>query len=241
MTSDDARVRLQRGDVLYGAWTQTRDLAAMDAIASASYDYVVIDLQHGSASEVDLPGLCAVIANRGPTPLVRNRSGHFADIGRTIDLGARGVIVPNVGGHDEAAQVVQSCHYPPAGQRSIGRLLGDVTAPLCIVMVESASALEDLPRTVSLAGIDAVYVGPSDLSLSLGCPYDLSDPTLSSALLGVIETCRSAGVPVGVHATSWQQAELPKSWGCQLLTVFSDLGSLGAEAARSVESARAKA
>ncbi len=233
-TPERIRARLKGGDVLVGAWTLISDVAAVGAIASAGYDYVVVDLQHGSASENEIAAVCAVIASRGPTPLVRTRGRSFADVGRPADLGAQGLIIPNVSGHDEAATVLEHCTYPPAGQRSTGRLLGDVVDPLRIVMVESVEAVDELTRTLTLPGIDAVYVGPGDLSLSLGCVADFADPVLAGVLDTVLSVCRAAGVPVGVHATTPEQAQLPRQWGCQLLTVFSDLSALAAGATRSI-------
>jgi 4-hydroxy-2-oxoheptanedioate aldolase len=236
-TSELMRARLRRGDVLVGAWTQISDLAAAAVIASAGYDYVVLDLQHGSVSEAEIAGMCAIIANGGATPLVRTRGRTFADIGRPADLGALGLIVPNVSGYDEAALVLQHCSYPPAGQRSTGRLLGDVADPLRIIMVESGQAADELPQTLTLPGIDAVYVGPGDLSLSLGCALDFAEPVLAEVLQKVLSACRAAGVPVGVHATTPDRAQLPRQWGCQLLTVFSDLSALAEGATRSIEMA----
>ncbi len=234
-TPEEMRARLRRGDVLFGAWTQISDLAAVGVIASAGYDYVVIDLQHGSVSDGEIAAMCAVIASCGATPLVRTRGRTFADVGRPADLGAQGLIVPNVSGHDEASTILEYCTYPPAGQRSVGRLLGDVADPLKIVMVESAQAADELPRTLTLPGIDAVYVGPGDLSLSLGCVADFADPVLAGVLDSVLSACRAAGIPAGIHATTPEQAQVPQQWGCQLLTVFSDLSALAVGATRSIQ------
>lgn len=234
-TPEEMRARLRRGDVLFGAWTQISDLAAVGVIASAGYDYVVVDLQHGSVSEPEIAAMCAVIASFGAMPLVRTRGRSFADVGRPADLGAQGLIVPNVSGHDEASTILGYCTYPPAGQRSVGRLLGDVADPLKIVMVESAQAADQLPRTLTLAGIDAVYVGPGDLSLSLGCAADFADPVLAGVLDSVLSACRAAGIPAGIHATTPEQAQVPQQWGCQLLTVFSDLSALAAGATASIQ------
>jgi 4-hydroxy-2-oxoheptanedioate aldolase len=195
------------------------------AVASAGFDYVVVDLQHGAATEAFLPGLCASIALTGAVPIARTRSGTFADVGRALDLGAQGVIVPNVDDDAAAAAVVRSVRYPPDGDRSIGRLHAD-TDPLCFVMVESSNAMQALPRTLGLPGIDGIYVGPADLSLSLGCTPTHTDRTFDSAISRVLNECRVRTVPVGVHDPMASEVNRYVGAGCQLINVFSDRPAL---------------
>jgi 4-hydroxy-2-oxoheptanedioate aldolase len=185
-------------------------------------DYVVVDLQHGTATEHDLPALTTAIRQAGATPLGRVRHAHPADIGRALDLGCEGVIVPNVESAEQAAAVAGACRFPPDGYRSGGGVLGSQAVPLCIVMVESRQAIAELPATLQLPGVDGIYVGPRDLSYSLGCKLDPADPVLRPALEKIWADCAAAGKPVGVHATDGVTARLYRGSGCRLVTVIAD-------------------
>ena len=129
--------RLAAGETLYGGWNVTGDVIAAGAMAAAGLDYVVVDLQHGGATERDLPALTAAIERAGATPLARVRYAHPADIGRALDLGCAGVIVPNVDSSDQARAAAGACRFPPAGYRSGGGVLASAGVPLCLIMVES--------------------------------------------------------------------------------------------------------
>src|SRR6185437_8572840 len=136
------------------------------AAAAPGLDYVVIDLQHGGATEHDLPGMTAAIRAAGVTPLARVRHAHQADLGRALDLGCHGVIVPNVDSAEQAAAVAGACRYPPDGYRSAGGILA-TAEPLCFVMAESVAAVADVAATLAIDLVDGIYVGPRDLSLAL--------------------------------------------------------------------------
>jgi 4-hydroxy-2-oxoheptanedioate aldolase len=206
-------------------------------LAAAGLDYVVIDLQHGGATEHDLPALTTAIRLAGAAPIGRVRHAHPADIGRALDLGCDGVIVPNVNSAAQARDVVGACHYPPDGYRSAGGVLAG-GEPFCIVMAESAEAVADLDATLALDGVDGVYVGPRDLSYSLGCPLDPADPVLRPVLERIWAACAAAGKPVGVHATDGATARLYRDGGCSLITVASDGTAISRAAAAELGAAR---
>jgi 4-hydroxy-2-oxoheptanedioate aldolase len=208
------------------------------ALAGAGLDYVVIDLQHGGATERDLPELTDAIRLAGATPLSRVRHAHPADIGRALDLGCDGVIVPNVDTAEQARAVAGACRYPPAGYRSGGGVMAGSGEPLCIVMVESRQAVSELDATLALAGVDGIYVGPRDLSLSLGCALDPKDPVLRPALERIWAACAAAGKPVGVHASDGAAARLYRDRGCRLVTVASDALAIARAAAADLAIAR---
>ena len=160
----------------------------------------MIDLQHGGAAEADLPAMTTAIRLAGATPIARVRHAHTADIGRALDLGCEGVIVPNVDSAAQARRVARAVRYPPAGYRSAGGVLA-AGEPFCLVMAESAGAVAELDAILAVDGVDGLYVGPWDLSLSLGCEPDPDDPVLNRALRRVWAASAAAGKPVGVHAT----------------------------------------
>jgi 4-hydroxy-2-oxoheptanedioate aldolase len=199
---------------------------------------VVIDLQHGEAVEADLPALTGAIRLAGATPIARVRHPHAADIGRALDLGCEGVIVPNVDSADQARQVAGAVRYPPAGYRSAGGVLA-AGEPFCLVMAESAAAVAEVGTTVAADGVDGVYVGPGDLSLSLGCELRPDDPVLNQALRRIWKACAAAGKPAGVHATDGAVARIYREAGCTLITTTTDASAITRDTAAQLTLGRA--
>jgi 4-hydroxy-2-oxoheptanedioate aldolase len=232
------RSRLVARETLYGAWSVIPSLLSVRLLAAAGFDYVVIDLQHGGATESDLPAMTNAIRLAGSTPLGRVRHAHPADIGRALDLGCQGVIVPNVDSAAQAREVAGAVRYPPAGYRSAGGVLA-TEDPVCLVMVESVEAVTDLPATLDTDGVDGVYVGPRDLSFALGCALDPHDPVLRKELDRVWAACAAAAKPVGVHASDGATARLYRENGCQLLTLAVDALAVARTAAAELAAARA--
>ncbi len=231
--------RLHGSSVLYGGWITIPDVIAVSAMAAAGLDYVVIDLQHGAATEHDLPALTTAIRLAGAEPVGRVRHAHPADIGRALDLGCGGVIVPNVESARQAAEVAGACRYPPAGYRSGGGVMAGQGDPFCLIMVESAAAMSELPSTLEVAGVDGIYVGPRDLSFSLGCELSPADPVLRPALERIWAACAAAGKPVGVHSADGTTARLYRDSGCRLVNVAADRLAISAYTASELAVARA--
>jgi 4-hydroxy-2-oxoheptanedioate aldolase len=198
-----------------------------EVLARTGADFVVVDLQHGAVAEAELPGVAAAITAAGSVPLVRTRSPSFADVGRPLDLGARGVVVPSVRDAAHAREVVAATRYAPAGTRSIGRLTGGADRPLVVVMVETATALDDLDALLAVDGLDGVYVGPGDLALSLELTGDDHRAQLREVLSSIVARARAAAVPVGVHAYGGGEAAGFAAEGATIVTVAVDAVSLG--------------
>src|ERR1700756_3474700 len=154
--SADFRSRLAAREPLYGAWSVIPSPLSVRGLAAAGLDYVVMDLQHGGATETDLPALTTAIRQAGATPLGRVRHAHTADIGRALDLGCEGVIVPNVESAAQAREVAAAVRYPPAAHRSVGGVLA-AAEPFCVVMAESAGAVDGLEATLAVDGVDGLY------------------------------------------------------------------------------------
>jgi 4-hydroxy-2-oxoheptanedioate aldolase len=235
--TSDFRSRLVAREPLYGAWSAISSPVTVRLLAAAGLDYVVVDLQHGTATEHDLPGLTDAIRLAGAVPVGRVRHAHPADIGRALDLGCAGVIVPNVNSAAQARDVAGACRYPPAGYRSAGGVLA-IGDPFCIVMAESAEAVADLDATLAVDGVDGLYVGPRDLSYSLGCEPDPDDPVLRPALERVWAACAAVGKPVGVHAADGTTARRYQDAGCTLITVAADATAISRGVTSEIQAAR---
>ena len=236
----DVRRRWSDGQPCHGLWSLLPGAVTGEVLARTGADFVVVDLQHGAVTEADLPGVAAAITAAGSVPLVRARSPLFADVGRPLDLGACGVIVPNVRDADHAREVVAASRYAPKGGRSIGRLSGGADEPLVVVMVEAATALDDLDAILTVPGLDGVYVGPGDLSLSLNLDGTDRWGDLRGVLSSIVARARTAGVPVGVHAYNGEDAAGYAAEGATIVTVCVDAVSLGEVMAHHLDVARGR-
>lgn len=222
----------------YGVWSNTADPVVNELLGSIGFDYVCVDLQHGFATAVDLPGVLGGLRQGGAAPLVRVPWNEPAAIMRALDLGAAGVIVPMVNSAADAERAVAACRYAPLGERSWGPTWAD-TRPqaawtpgganedvLCVVMVETRRALDSLDEILAVPGVDAVYIGPYDLALSCGFGQRTyrEDPAVDALLASIVDACRQAGVVSGLHCTN--SPEMAVEWagrGVRMLTAVTDL------------------
>ncbi len=240
--------KFRTGQTALGGWMSIPSPVTAEAMAACGLDYAVVDRQHGPVGFADTVGMLAAVTGRGPTPVVRTPENTPAAISTALDAGAMAVIVPLVNSAEEAAAAVASCRYPPDGHRSYGpSRVGPVEGAdyferanrdvLCIPMVETRAALHDLDNILSVPGVEAVYVGPSDLAISLGLPLGDETQGLWDALDAIVEGCRRHGVVPGIQATPslvrdrWER-------GFQMITVISDLSALRTLLSRSAAEAR---
>jgi 4-hydroxy-2-oxoheptanedioate aldolase len=243
LTSDQSglalRQRLERGEPIVGVWSVLAGAATAELLASCGPDFVVADLQHGAGAEHELPGVLAAVRASGVTPMVRVRSPSFPDIGRALDLGAAGVFVPSVRGTDHAAEMLSYCRYGPIGLRSIGRLSGGSDNPLCFIILETAPALDQLDGILALDGLDGIYVGSTDLSLSLGKARDVDRGEMATIVASVVDRCVASGVPVGVHTLFGADAARYRAAGATIVTAGADAPVLREALRLQLETARA--
>ncbi len=219
-----------------GGWLQLPGSASAELMGSVGFDFVCVDQQHGLIGDDALLPMLQALAATGTPALVRVTTNEPATIGRALDRGAAGVIVPLVNSAAEAARAVDACRYPPHGHRSFGptRVAWRPTAPepLCIVMVETLDAVDALPAILATPGVDAVFVGPSDLALSAGSAPDspLDDPAFIDLLRSVIEPVRGAGLPVGGYCASPAHVHRYRELGATFAALCSEATLLRAAA-----------
>lgn len=221
------------GEVAVGGWLLGADPLMAMTVASLGFDYVGIDVQHGAAGPETATSLVAAVIPWS-VPLVRVARNDAADIGRVLDAGALGVIVPMVESAEEARAAVAACRYPPLGTRSFGparaRIVhgSDYAARAdelvaCVPMIETARGLARVDDILAVPGVDAVYVGPADLSLSLGLRplLDQDDAVFTEALATIAGAARRHGVAAGVHASA-ALAATRREQGFSMITVGID-------------------
>jgi 4-hydroxy-2-oxoheptanedioate aldolase len=207
------RDRVLAGDLLYGLFLDLGSPASAELCGSLGYDWLLVDLEHGSGSEADLAAQCTAIAAAGASvPFVRPQSGERIRIGRALDLGARGVMVPRLESAVEALEAVTYLRYPPDGIRGVatrvrGAGLGVVghsdvkrlnERVVGIIQIESAGALRDADPIAAIDGADVLFVGPADLTHSLGIPGQFTHPDYLAAQDRVVAACRAHGKAAGI-------------------------------------------
>lgn len=249
MTSRPLKERLATGEPCFGAWLGIASSYAAEIVSHQGFDYVCVDLQHGLIDYAAAAEMLLAIHAAGSVPWVRVPANDFAAIGRALDAGALGIVVPLVETPDDIHEAVSASRYPPAGARSFGpHRAAWVAGPdyalhaneevLCIPMIETRAALEALDDILAVPGIDAVYVGPNDLSLALGMPPAADNPDpYQTAYRRIAEACARAGIPAGIHANA-DLAGKHVETGYRLITVTSDSGALARGVARDLRTAR---
>ncbi len=246
------KAKLQNGECAIGAWLSIPSTVTAEIIGRAGFDYACVDLQHGMADYADTLAMYQAIELGNSVPFARATWNEPGIIGRLLDLGAGGVIIPMVNNSAEAEAAVASCRYAPAGRRSVGPTRIRIGQPdyfasaddnvLCIPMIETAEAIANIDDILSVPGIDAVYVGPSDLAVSLGLggPGLHNDhPDFSKALATVVASCRKHGVVPGIH-TNVDLAARRQEEGFRLMTVLIDVPTFQSAVGAQLTKARAR-
>lgn len=208
----DLHDRLHAGETLFGTFAGLGSAVATEILARAGFDWLIIDLEHGFGTESELLANLHAVGATATAALVRPQSGERLRIGRALDLGAHGIMVPRIDLPEQAREAISWMRYPPDGSRGLalstrGAGLGelghtDVQAInrriLGIIQVESPSAVEHAGEIAAIDGVDVLFVGPTDLSHSLGIPGRFDDPIYLEALRHVVTTAEAAGKAAGI-------------------------------------------
>jgi 4-hydroxy-2-oxoheptanedioate aldolase len=240
VTAAEFTARARRRESVVGYWMTLDSPVLAERLAGIGYDYVVLDAQHGELDgRGQLAGLLAVDAAAGAAGLVRVEANHPTPIGRALDLGAAGVIVPLINSAADAATAVAASRYPPLGGRSYGPLRSDLRvgpAPaeanatvLVLAMIETAAGLADAEAIAATPGLDGIYVGPADLSIGIGAAFP-GDPAVAeayeAALARIRAACAANGIIAGIHTPSGEVAAARLADGFTLATVAHDVSHL---------------
>jgi len=245
--------RVRARETVVGYWICLDAPPATERIARLGYDYVALDAQHGLFGyQGMLTGLLAIDAGQTSAGLVRVEANDPTAIGRALDAGASGVIVPLVDTADDAAAAVRAAKYPPHGRRSYGPMrsslrVGPVpaeadAATLVLAMIETPDGLENVEAIAATPGLDGLYVGPSDLCIAVGGAYP-GDPAVQAefdaALERVAAAARDAGIAGGIHTPHGDVAAARLAQGYTFVTVAGDLTHLELVARDHLQRARA--
>ena len=204
--------KLRNGGVAVGAWMSILNPSAARIVASSGLDWVLFDTEHGPPSFETVDGLVRAVGGAGALPLVRVVWNDINAIKQALDTGAYGVIVPWVNTKEEAERAVTYCRYQPEGLRGCApgraasawgvssaeylKIANDEV--LVVVQIETTKAMENIEEVVSVEGVDATFIGPSDLSASMEHRGEYFHPEVVNAMERVVDACQSSSVAPGI-------------------------------------------
>jgi 4-hydroxy-2-oxoheptanedioate aldolase len=243
VTKDALRSRLAEGGIAAGlVVVHSRTPAIARMAASCGYHWLFLDLEHGTMSLDQVSQIAIAALDAGITPVVRVPANEPAWIGRALDGGAIGIVVPHVDTAEDARRAVDAARYHPAGSRSLSGLLPQLSyrplpAPeamrqaealtLVVALIETRAAIEQVEAIAATPGLDALQVGTSDLSVSLGVPGEVEHPKVQNAVRRTIEACRRHGKIAAVGGAYREDSlKLYAGLGIRLMLVGNDLALL---------------
>lgn len=246
------RERWERGETTSNGWLVMPLPFGAEIASRAGFDSLCVDMQHGLVDYGALVGLLQATTATGVPTFVRVPWNEPSILMRALDMGAAGVIVPMVETAAEAERAVAACRYPPRGHRSFGParaglVMGDSYFTLAddttmvFAMIETKKALDDLDAILDTPGLTGVYVGPADLSLSLGFPpeTDSTREEHQEAIRRTVDACHQRKQVVGLHTAGPAFASVAAGWGVDFVTIATDASALRLDLQRRVAEFRA--
>ncbi|HTW34378.1 MAG TPA: aldolase/citrate lyase family protein [Rhizomicrobium sp.] len=243
--------RWKAGEITLGAWCMIPGPLGVEAVTQFEFDWVLIDMQHGCMDYETAVDMIRAADISGVCPVVRVPWNEAGIIGRVLDAGALGLIIPMIDTGADAERAARFALYPPDGQRSLGPIrvgardgrdyFSRANERIAIIpMIETVTALAEVESIVSLPGIDGVFMGPFDLSLALGLPPGDNDgkPDFDSAVDKIISACKRAGKCAAVLSNE-NTAPLRAKQGFQMISVTTDMNALATASGASLNKVRA--
>jgi 2-keto-3-deoxy-L-rhamnonate aldolase RhmA len=231
------RRRFRERDPAYGLWVTVSSTAVVEIAAELNLDWVCIDLEHGGLTYREVESLITAANGTDMSVLVRPPCHDLEPTKRVLDLGAQGVIVPLIEHAGQVELVAQHCYYPPKGKRGIGgernvrwglRLAEYLERAndelLLIPMIETVAGVDAIDDILALDPVEAIFIGPGDLSASFGHVGQWEGPGVADAIAGVVGSAQRAAVTSGIVARSATEARERRDQGFGMIALGSDLG-----------------
>ena len=239
------KAALRDGRSQIGVWASLGGPTAVEVLASRGFDWIVVDTEHAPAEVTDvLPALQVIAGYPEVSAVVRAAIGDWVLVKRILDLGAQTLLVPYVQSPEEAQDIVRAMRYPPRGVRGVagqtrasryglveGYARGAEEELCLVVQVETRPALDALEAIAAVDGVDAVFIGPSDLAASLGHPGEPMHPEVTAAIEDAIARLAAVGTPSGILTQNRDFARRCIELGTRFTAVGTDVGVLVAGAA----------
>lgn len=252
MMTNKLKQRWREGKATVNGWLAIPAGFSAEVMAQAGWDSVTVDLQHGVQDYLSMVACFQAMQVHPVVPMVRVPWNEPGIIGKVLDAGAYGVICPMVNTRAQAEAFIAACKYPPQGMRSNGPIRAGIYGQsvgyqstaneeiACIPMIETQQALDNLEAILDVPGIDAIYVGPSDLGFSLGLPprMDREEPQILAIYDRLIAETAKRGIAAGIHCASPAYAVRALGMGFRFVTILNDSGLLLQAARAAVQAVR---
>lgn len=235
MRRNNVRAVWDAGRCVVNGWLAIPSSFSAEVMAHCGWDSLCIDVQHGLVDYQTATTMMQAISTTSVAPMVRVPWNDPAIIMKCLDGGAYGVICPMINNAEDANRFVGACRYPPMGYRSLGpiraQIYGGPDYPekandeiVTLAMIETVAGVENIDAILAVEGLDGIYIGPADLSLSLGFPgrMDPTEPKIVAAMDKVLERCKATGRRCGIHVGSVEYAKHVMGKGYDLVTILSD-------------------
>ena len=208
------RAKLKEGGYSLGSWMQIPHPSIAEIMGQAGYDWVAVDMEHGAVSAHQLPDLFRALELGNTLPMARVAQGHPKDCKQALDAGAGGIIVPMIESGAQLTAVRDDCRWPPTGMRGVGfsraNLFGkhfdayreEAQAPLLVAMIEHHRAVAELDAILDVEGLDAILIGPYDLSASMGLTAQFDHPDFRATMDKIKALTAAKSIPAGVHVVA---------------------------------------
>lgn len=245
------RARLAQPGAPLGTWLMSGATSTAEAMGRAGFDWLLVDLEHVPVDERDMLGLLQAIAGTSACAVTRLAENDAVLFKRALDLGAQTVMVPFVDSADEAARAVSYAKYPPEGVRGFAamhRASGYGTTPdygrrandsvFTIIQLETPKAVAALEDIAAVPGVDALFLGPGDLSANMGHIGNIAHPEVQAVIADVARRCRAIGKPCGIVGPTPEMVSQFVTLGYAFVAVASDMGMMMRQAHAFIQAIR---
>jgi 4-hydroxy-2-oxoheptanedioate aldolase len=243
------REAMSAGKSVFGTFAGTPDPSIIEVLGYAGFDYIILDMEHGPLDTVITENLMRACDVSGAVPVVRVTQNNASLILRALDCGAMGVIIPQINDYESAVQVGRAAKYAPDGFR--GMALGTRATkygimkrdeylkfaneePLVIIQCETQESLDNLEEIVKAPNIDMIFIGPTDLSQSMGFPGLIDQPEVQEAIHKIVEITKNAGLLCGIFVRTVEEGKYWANKGVQFVALGGDKGFLFKAASQAV-------
>lgn len=230
--------KLAKGDYVLGPFSKSSDPAFIEASGHAGFDFIILDLEHGPNNILSLQNLIRAAEISGILPLVRVPFETPSDLARALDVGAAGLQIPQVDSAQQVKEILKLTKFAPGGDRGVCRFVRaagysstdrqvyfrEANENLIILQLEGKKAIDNLDEIIAVPGIDILFIGPYDLSQSLGVAGQVDHPAVIAEMEKICRKCKEKGVVVGTFTDTLAAAERWKKAGVQYLSYSVDVG-----------------
>lgn len=227
-----------KNSFVFGPFSKTSDPAFIEILGHAQFDFVILDLEHGPNNVQALQNLIRAAEVSNILPIVRVKENNLSTIGEVLDIGAAGIQFPKVENAEQASALIREVKFAPNGNRGVCRFVRaanysaqdrfeyfkDANNVIVILQIEGQQAISDLESILNVEGIDLIFIGPYDLSQSIGIPGQIDHPLVTKKMMEIIDICNKHNVLVGTFVDNMENALRWKQAGVKYISYSVDTG-----------------